>query len=109
MLGLEYINQVNNNDVVLSQRCNVERTILAKRIGQKSLYYHTTMVATLYWSYETLIAVKVNDILHITTAKYSVTTSKHCSYLRNRHQGEVRYTSPVGLVQVLVNAGYFNR
>ncbi len=59
------------------------------RIGKKSLYRVDTPDLTIWKSYSTIIAICVRskNTLLMTSNKYSVTTSKHCSIVRQYYLG----------------------
>lgn len=56
----------------------------AEQIGSKQLFYGYSEIYKryIYISYRTIIAVKHNGQCHITSEKYSVTTSRHKSEIR---------------------------
>jgi len=52
------------------------------QIDAKQLFYVQLPSKKEYYSYNTLVAVLRDGILYITDQKYSVTTSRHCTFLK---------------------------
>jgi hypothetical protein len=60
---------------------------MKKRIDSKNLWVDTDDDGVKrYYSYTTLVAVYDGTDLYLTRQKYSVTTSKHCTYISRLHK-----------------------